>query len=101
MRTIITEFDKTRDFEEYVEPLMKEAIRQAKIHDIPLFANTCIKSEKDKTIYKNYHVSTVLNHYELYDDQIRKHILICNGFEAVMPSVNPTLTMEDVEFILE
>lgn len=101
MSNRITEFDKTTDFEEYVKPLLIETIRQAKIHDIPLFASVCIKSESDNTVYKNYHVSTVLNHYELYDDQIRKHILISNGFEAVMPSVNPTLTMHDVELVLE
>lgn len=81
----ITEFDKTKEFENKIEPMIRELIKTCKFYEVPLFVTACTKSEKEKTSYRNFHVSTAINNQNLTDDQIRKHILIANGFDAIQP----------------
>ena len=81
----ITEFDKTKEFESKIEPIIRELIKMCKFYEVPLFVTACTKSKKEKTSYRNFHVSTAINNQNLTDDQIRKHVLIANGFEAMQP----------------
>lgn len=97
----VSEFDKTYEFQKKIKPIIDELIKQAKVYEIDLFVNVCVSSEKEKTTYRNFHVSTAVNMHELYDDQIRKHVLIANGFEAVPPTANAEIPMDDYTLSFE
>lgn len=86
MKEKITEFDKTEDFTQKIEPIIKELVKICKFYEVPLYVTACTKSDSTSTTYRNFHVSTAINNHNLKDDQIRKHILISNGFDAYQPS---------------
>lgn len=92
----VTEFDKRTEFETKAEPLLQELVKVCKFYEIPLFITACPESECAKTWYRNYHVSTTINHQILQDDQIRKHILVANGFDVIPPGTFVEMNCEDL-----
>lgn len=92
----VTEFDKSKEFEIKAEPLLQELLKVCKFYEIPLFITACPKSECAKTWYRNYHVSTTINHQILQDDQIRKHLLVANGFDVIPPGTFVEMNCEDL-----
>ncbi|MST67431.1 hypothetical protein FYJ57_12060 [Lachnospiraceae bacterium BSM-380-WT-5A] len=92
----VTEFDKSKEFETKAEPLLQELLKVCKFYEIPLFITVCPKSEPEKTWYYNDHVSTVINHQKLFDDQIKKHILVADGFDVIQPGTYVEMNCEDL-----
>ena len=73
----VTEFDKSKEFETKAEPLLQELLKVCKFYEIPLF-------------------STTINHQILQDDQIRKHLLVANGFDVIPPGTFVEMNCEDL-----
>ena len=77
-------FDRTKDYEERLKPILKELNRLCVISGIPYFASFCVKEKDGKTSYKNVLYSTNSISAVLSDDQICKHINVANGFDTVL-----------------
>lgn len=76
-------FDRTKDYEEKIEPILLELNRQCVICGIPYFGAFCVKEQDGKTSYKNVLYSANTVGVVLTDDQLSKHINVANGFDTV------------------
>ena len=95
-----TEYNYTKEFEDDgIKDHIQEIMNYCKIHKIPFFATFAIANEKGKTAYDNYAVSSGLEEVNLYDDKIKKHVLIYRDFDiAPIGAMNypPPTTSEGV-----
>lgn len=64
---------------EIVEKKLQDVLSICQIYRIPFFA-TFAASDSE---WKNYAYSATANNIPLSDDQIRRHMLVANGFEVV------------------
>ena len=77
-----TEYNYTKEFEDDgIKDHIQEIMNYCKIHKIPFFATFAIANENGKTVYDNYAVSSGLEEVSLYDDKIKKHVLIYRDFD--------------------
>lgn len=77
-------FDRTKDYNEKIKPILKELNRMCVICGIPYFGAFCIKEQDGKTSYKNVLYSANSMSTILSDDQICKHINVANGFDTAL-----------------
>lgn len=66
-----------------IENKLKELLELCQVYKTPMFATVAIKNDENETQYNNITFGTSSNYIRLTDDQIKKHILIANGFCAV------------------
>ncbi len=66
-----------------IKAMLNEVLLSCQICNIPFYAAIAEADDGKSTSYARYVHSAGANHISLSDDQIRKHILIANGFEPV------------------
>lgn len=78
------EYNKTKEFKENVEPILKQLLEQCSIHGIPFFATFAVENRKDETKYISEMHSAVTNDIPLANDMIVKMANVLNGFDVVL-----------------
>lgn len=76
-------YDKKNLFDDMVRPAIEQIIQLCALHRIPCFMSFCVKDDGKTSTYANYMNSSVSNGICLTDDQIMKHINVCNGFSTI------------------
>lgn len=73
---------------EKAEVALKSLLEVCQIYHLPMLASIVFENNDKETIYDNIVYSAQSHQVNLYDDQIRKHILIANGFEITSPKMD-------------
>lgn len=66
-----------------VEKKLLSLLETCQTLQIPMFATVAISNDEEETKYNRIVYSAQAHQMRLKNDQIRKHILISNGFDAV------------------
>lgn len=66
-----------------IDSKLKELLELCQIYKVPMFASVAVKNDETGTEYKNITYGTSSNFIQLTDDQIKRHILVANGFCTV------------------
>ena len=66
-----------------VEKKLLSLLETCQTLQIPMFATVVISNDEEETKYNRIVYSAQAHQMRLKNDQIRKHILISNGFDAV------------------
>lgn len=77
-------FDKRDEYKRFVEPHLRKAYAECRVHGIPFFSSCCIADDGTFSNYKNLINGSVSNGIELADDQFSKHINVSNGFDTYL-----------------
>ena len=75
------EYTISDEAKEEIDMKLRILLEVCQIHKVPMFACVALENREKETIYDRivYHPTE----RRLADDQIRRHICIANGFEAV------------------
>jgi len=68
-----------------LESLCVQLLEFCHIHELPMFFTAAVKGNNDVTEYKRITYGPDSHNINLKDNQIRKHILVADGFEVVPP----------------
>lgn len=79
-----------------LEEKLKDLLEFAQIHRLPCFVSFVTGNTEKGTTYRNLVYSAQTSQIQLTDDQIRKHLLIASGFEAVPPRESLDLDMGEL-----
>ena len=90
------DFKLTTTEKKELEKILDELLLFCQIHKTPMFCTVAVKNNEKETEYSNITYGTASHVIPLTQDNIRKHILIANGFDAVPIRENLTLDMEEV-----
>ena len=72
-----------QEYLEAVENKLQDVLLLCQIYRIPFFATVATEDDGVHTTYQNYVHSVGANNISVSDDEIRKHILVANGFTPV------------------
>lgn len=86
-----TDFTLTEEQKEAVDVKLRELLEVCQIYSIPMFAAVATGNSEDGTEYNNIIYGAKVRGIRLKNDQIEKHILIADGFDAVPPRENITM----------
>ena len=64
-----------------IRGMMDELLQYCRMHRIPMYCTFAVSNSEDETVYERATYSATGNGIRLKDDQIRKHMLVANGFE--------------------
>lgn len=92
----INKFELSKGAQREVTKIMNQLLEFCQINKVPMFCTVAVKSTEEETEYVNTVYGSKSHVIHLADDQIRRHMLIANGFEAVPARENITLDMEEV-----
>lgn len=95
----ITSFELTRDAKKEIDNKLEELLELCRIHRVPMFASIVTGNSEEGTVYNNITYNSPSHGIELKDDQIRKHILVSNGFDVVPH--RETITIDPNDFLTE
>lgn len=97
----MTLFDKKKEYNEYVAPLIEQLKMRCEAHDIPMYVSCCIRSKENETEYVSDAVCTGSKNVELFDDQIEKHLCVSNGFLVSPPGFQDDMPSSFLEYMDE
>ena len=89
----------TKDAKKDIDKKLEELLELCRIHRVPMFSCVVIGNTPEKTEYNNITYNSASHNIELTDDQIRKHILVADGFDVIPP--RETLTIDPNDFLSE
>lgn len=92
----ITNFSLSPEGKAEIERRLGLLLEACQIYQVPMFASVAVAGDEQSTKYNNITYGASAHNMELADDQITKHILIANGFDAIPP--RDTLTL-DVNYL--
>lgn len=95
----ITKFELTKDAKKAIDKKLEELLELCRIHRVPMFTSIAIGNSEEGTEYNNVTYNSPSHGIELKDDQIRKHILVSNGFDVVPH--RETITIDPNDFLTE
>lgn len=75
---------------------MDNLLEVCQIYQLPMFCTVAVANDDNDTEYRNITYNSKSHVINLKNDNIRKHILISNGFDAVPVRESLTLDMEEV-----
>ena len=78
----LTLFDKKKEYEIKVLPLVKEIIKQCAILNIPVYISTAVANTPVKTTYENLGNLPGYGEIFLKTDYFAKYLLVANGFDV-------------------
>lgn len=76
-----------------IEKKLLSLLETCQTLQVPMFATVAIANTEDETKYNRIVYSAQAHQMRLKNDQIRKHILISNGCDAVLPRDNVEINM--------
>ena len=89
----VTPFALTAEEREQLDRIYRTLLEFCQIHSLPMIASVAVKNDEEGTEYMS-NIYTAQSHRRvLKKDIIRKHLLISNGFDAVPPRENFTVTL--------
>ena len=92
-------FDKNKEYQEHILPLVKEVLLYCDEYHIPVFMTFAVSDNGKQTEYATEMISAVAAAEKLKDDQLVKHAAVVSGFEVV-PSSDLLLYMTKKRFLL-
>ncbi len=94
-------FNKSKEFEKFVEPHIEEILKAVTIHKIPFVANFVLETDEKDTKYKTVIASPDEFKMKLKKDLFPNLFLSFNGGRVVLPELNGDLTEEQLKYIEE
>lgn len=79
-----------------IKKKINELMELCQMYHAPLYTSVVFENTEDTTEYYTQVFSAKAHGIELADDQIEKHILISNGFEAVPKREYNELDMDEI-----
>ena len=79
-------FDKKQVYETELQGAAERLARMCYERGLPCFISVAVADDGNRTEYRNEAVSPDKAHAELSDDQISRHINVCNGFHTKLPA---------------
>ena len=79
----VDRFKVDDDVIEMIDSKFREALELCQIYKVPMFATFVTENDELGTKYKNIVYNGASHLVNLQDDNIRKHMLVSNGFEVV------------------
>ena len=76
-------FELNENKDRLLEEKITELLELCKIYDLPAFFTIAVKNTASETVYHSAVNGVGSHNRKLANDQIRKHILISNGFEIL------------------
>lgn len=99
MKKKITKFDKKEYFKRECQPLLNDLVNKCSVHDLPFFFSACVESTENETVYIADGVMTGSKDIVLFDDRIKRHMLVQSGLD-VRPKATeieiPEIILDDV-----
>ena len=80
-----TVFKLTQDQKKQLDDKLQELLELCQIFRVPMFASCAVVNENKETEYINIVYSAQSHAIRLYDDKIRKHLLLANENFDVVP----------------
>jgi len=80
-------FNKEKEYEEKVLPILNELKKVCSAERIPMFASFAVKNTAKNTEYKSSVAVTVNDDIILTKDYIREYINIQNGFKTIYEDI--------------
>lgn len=90
----ITKFSLTDEQKAIVETKLRELLEICQVYEVPMFASVVTDNSEEETVYNNIVYGARVRGIILKNDQIQKHILIADGFDAVPKRENVTVDMK-------
>ena len=78
-------FDKTKEYENQIEPLIRQLSAICLLQSLPMFVSVAIRDDGETTEYRNQMNGSASQGIRLADDQIVKHVNVANGFDTMPP----------------
>lgn len=88
-----TIYDKKKEYQATVAPLVKKLDALCKELGIPYFFAAAVKSDEEDTEYINEGRSPITLGYYLKEDIIVDHLKLCSGFRVIIPEELPDLEL--------
>lgn len=95
----ITKFELSTTAKNEIDNKLEELLELCRIHRVPMFTSIAIGNSDEGTEYNNVTYNSPSHGIELKNDQIRKHILVANGFDVVPQ--RETVTIDPDNFLPE
>lgn len=89
----ISNYDKSKDYQTSIAPLVKKLDELCKELSIPYFFSAAVKSSEKETEYVNECRSPITMNIFLKDDLIVDHLKLCSGFRVIIPEELPDLEL--------
>lgn len=93
-------FDKNKEYQEHILPLVKEILLYCDEYHIPVFMTFAVSDNGKQTEYATEMISAVAAAEKLKDDQLVKHAAVVSGFEVV-PVLGPSAIYDEEEILAE
>lgn len=84
METKIEKYDKKEQYEQAIQPLVRELVSKCYVAGIPCFFAAAIK-EDESTEYSNEMVSAAVLGKKLSDDRIARFVNVIRGYDVIPP----------------
>lgn len=92
-------FELDKNAQAAINNALEELLEQCRIYKVPMFASVVFGNTETTTKYNNVTYNAASHNIGLADDQIRKHILVADGFDVVPQ--RQTLTIDPNDFLSE
>ena len=89
----ITIFDKKKEYQTSIAPLVKKLDTLCKELDIPYFFSAAVAGNEEDTEYANECRSPLTMELYLKNDLIVDHLKVCSGFRVIIPDDLPNLEL--------
>ena len=90
----ITEYDKSKLFEEEVRPLLTKIESICKANALPFFFTAATVSTEQGTTYENSASTALPMGIFLRNDQLVEHVKVAAGFETTAPDRIPDVELD-------
>lgn len=92
----ITEYSVSEEGYEEVDGAMKKLLEICQIYRLPMFISVAVANSESGTEYDRIIYTAQSHQMRLTNDEIRKHMLISAGFEAVPPRDAHVFDSDDI-----
>lgn len=94
-------YDKTKEYEEYVKPQLVGLKKLCIKHHLPFFFATCVKNDDKESIYEKEMYSGLARGLDLTEDFFPDFVKVTLGFKTTMPRETLCFVPEDIntEFV--
>ena len=81
---------------EQIESRLRDLLEVCQLYGVPVYATAAIENNEEDTVYNRIIYSAQAHQMKLTNDQIRKHMLVANGFEVVAPRDKLSIDMSTI-----
>ena len=92
----VDRFKVDKEVVELIDSKFREALELCQIYKVPMFATFVTENNELETKYDNIVYNGASHLINLQEDNIRKHMLVSNGFEVVPARDCMTMDLTDL-----